>query len=154
MPPFDICISRLLSLLPIDCLYSLEAVRSESLNKCKILKYILWPLLLHLFFASKCGIYVHIIYVMYLAGITFIFDPSTAGNVVCSWGRGEDGQLGHGDTDDRFLPTKLSALDGQDIVSITCGADHTMAHSESGREVYSWGWSVLHLSYFSVFCHN
>ncbi|RZB94496.1 Ultraviolet-B receptor UVR8 [Glycine soja] len=56
------------------------------------------------------------------------------GNVVCSWGRVEDGQLGHGDTDDRLLPTKLSALDGQDIICVTCGADHTMARSESGRD--------------------
>ncbi|KAK8472662.1 hypothetical protein PHAVU_002G274700 [Phaseolus vulgaris] len=63
-----------------------------------------------------------------------------SGNVVCSWGQGEDGQLGHGDTDDRLLPTKLSALDDQDIISVTCGADHTMARSESGRTVYSWGW--------------
>lgn len=62
------------------------------------------------------------------------------GNVVCSWGRGEDGQLGHGDTDDRLLPTKLSAFDGQDIVSVTCGADYTVARSESGKDVYSWGW--------------
>ncbi|KAL2342893.1 hypothetical protein Fmac_004178 [Flemingia macrophylla] len=63
-----------------------------------------------------------------------------SGNVVCSWGRGEDGQLGHGDTDDRLLPTKLSALDGQDITRVTCGADHTMACSESDKAVYSWGW--------------
>ncbi|KAL1326783.1 hypothetical protein AAHE18_13G253000 [Arachis hypogaea] len=63
-----------------------------------------------------------------------------SGNVVCSWGRGEDGQLGHGDTDDRLLPTKVSALEGQDIVAITCGADHTVAHSVSGKGVYSWGW--------------
>ncbi|KAL5174055.1 Ultraviolet-B receptor UVR8 [Glycine soja] len=70
------------------------------------------------------------------------------GNVVCSWGRVEDGQLGHGDTDDRLLPTKLSALDGQDIICVTCGADHTMARSESGRDVYSWGWYyALHLNY-------
>ncbi|KEH16774.1 chromosome condensation regulator RCC1 repeat protein [Medicago truncatula] len=62
------------------------------------------------------------------------------GNVVCSWGRGEDGQLGHGDTDDRLLPTKLSAFDGQDIVSVTCGADYTVARSKSGKDVYSWGW--------------
>ncbi|AET04805.2 chromosome condensation regulator RCC1 repeat protein [Medicago truncatula] len=61
------------------------------------------------------------------------------GNVVCSWGRGEDGQLGHGDTDDRLLPTKLSAFDGQDIVSVTCGADYTVARSKSGKDVYSWG---------------
>lgn len=66
-----------------------------------------------------------------------------AGNIVCSWGRGEDGQLGHGDAEDRPSPTQLSALDGHDIVSVTCGADHTIAYSESRMEVYSWGWSVL-----------
>ena len=85
------------------------------------------------------------------------FDSLTGGNVVCSWGRGEDGQLGHGDTDDRLFPTKLSALDGQDIICVTCGADHTMARSESGRDVYSWGWYyALHLNYLlaSMFFHK
>ncbi|KAK2656331.1 hypothetical protein Ddye_009383 [Dipteronia dyeriana] len=63
-----------------------------------------------------------------------------SGNIVCSWGRGEDGQLGHGDSDDRLSPTQLSALDGHEIVSVTCGADHTTAYSVSRTEVYSWGW--------------
>ncbi|KAK2965106.1 hypothetical protein RJ640_026116 [Escallonia rubra] len=63
-----------------------------------------------------------------------------AGNVVCSWGRGEDGQLGLGDAEDRPSPTQLRALDGQDIVSVTSGADHTTAFSESRMQVYSWGW--------------
>ncbi|XP_028771495.1 ultraviolet-B receptor UVR8-like [Neltuma alba] len=63
-----------------------------------------------------------------------------SGNVVCSWGRGEDGQLGHGDAEDRLFPTQLSSLDGQEIVSVTCGADHTIAYSESRTEVFSWGW--------------
>lgn len=67
----------------------------------------------------------------------------SAGNVVCSWGRGEDGQLGHGDAEDRLAPTQLSALDGQEIVSLTCGADHTVAYSESQLNVYSWGWYAL-----------
>ncbi|RVX21428.1 Ultraviolet-B receptor UVR8 [Vitis vinifera] len=62
------------------------------------------------------------------------------GNVVCSWGRGEDGQLGHGDAEDRLSPTYLSALDGHEVVSVTCGADHTTAYSESFTQVYSWGW--------------
>lgn len=70
---------------------------------------------------------------------------------MCSWGRGEDGQLGHGETDDRLLPTQLSALDGQDIVSVICGADHTIAYSKSRLEVYSWGWSALHLFTFLFF---
>ncbi|OMP01203.1 Regulator of chromosome condensation, RCC1 [Corchorus olitorius] len=63
-----------------------------------------------------------------------------SGNVVCSWGRGEDGQLGHGDAEDRLSPTQLSALDGHEIISVTCGADHTTAYSLSRAEVYSWGW--------------
>ncbi|XP_021683072.2 ultraviolet-B receptor UVR8 isoform X2 [Hevea brasiliensis] len=61
-------------------------------------------------------------------------------NIVCSWGRGEDGQLGHGDAEDRLSPTKLSTLDGLEIVSVICGADHTIAYSESHANVYSWGW--------------
>ncbi|KAK7840960.1 ultraviolet-b receptor uvr8 [Quercus suber] len=63
-----------------------------------------------------------------------------SGNIVCSWGRGEDGQLGHGDAQDRLLPTQLSSLDDHEIVSVTCGADHTTAYSLSRVEVYSWGW--------------
>ncbi|XP_073124189.1 ultraviolet-B receptor UVR8 [Henckelia pumila] len=63
-----------------------------------------------------------------------------SGNVVCSWGRGEDGQLGLGDAEDRFSPTQVSALDGQEIVSVTCGADHTTAYSDSLLQVFSWGW--------------
>ncbi|CAK7354710.1 unnamed protein product [Dovyalis caffra] len=62
------------------------------------------------------------------------------GNIICSWGRGEDGQLGHGDAEDRRTPTQLSILDDHEIVSITCGADHTTAYSASRMEVYSWGW--------------
>lgn len=63
-----------------------------------------------------------------------------SGNVVCSWGRGEDGQLGHGDAEDRLSPTQVSALDDLEIVSVTCGADHTTAYSESRVQAYSWGW--------------
>ncbi|KAG8044846.1 hypothetical protein GUJ93_ZPchr0769g2648 [Zizania palustris] len=36
-----------------------------------------------------------------------------AGNVLCSWGRGEDGQLGHGDAEDRLVPTVLSGFDAR-----------------------------------------
>ncbi|XP_050205495.1 ultraviolet-B receptor UVR8 [Mercurialis annua] len=63
-----------------------------------------------------------------------------SGNIVCSWGRGEDGQLGHGDAEDRLSPTQLSTLDGVHIVSVVCGADHTIAYSQSCSDVYSWGW--------------
>ncbi|KAG8482491.1 hypothetical protein CXB51_024451 [Gossypium anomalum] len=78
---------------------------------------------------------------------------SAAGNIICSWGRGEDGQLGHGDAEDRLSPTRLSSLDGHDIISITCGADHTIAYSLSNAEVYSWGWYILHIIYKHI-CIN
>ena len=61
--------------------------------------------------------------------------------------RGEDGQLGHGDAEDRLIPIHVGALDGLEIVSVTCGADHTTAYSGTQMEVYSWGWSVLSLRF-------
>jgi alpha-tubulin suppressor-like RCC1 family protein len=70
----------------------------------------------------------------------FLVGCCAAGDVVCSWGRGEDGQLGHGDADERHLPLIVSALDDCEISSVTCGADHTIARSESTKTVYSWGW--------------
>uniref|UniRef100_A0A0E0H131 RCC1-like domain-containing protein n=1 Tax=Oryza nivara TaxID=4536 RepID=A0A0E0H131_ORYNI len=65
-----------------------------------------------------------------------------AGNMLCSWGRGEDGQLGHGDAEDRLVPTVLSGFDAAapGITSVICGADHTTAYSEDEQQVYSWGW--------------
>jgi alpha-tubulin suppressor-like RCC1 family protein len=63
-----------------------------------------------------------------------------AGDIVCSWGRGEDGQLGHGDAEERHLPTINSSLADCEITAITCGADHTTAVSDTTRSVYSWGW--------------
>ncbi|KAG2572219.1 ultraviolet-B receptor UVR8-like [Panicum virgatum] len=62
------------------------------------------------------------------------------GNALCSWGRGEDGQLGHGDAEDRLVPTVLSGFDAPGIASVICGADHTTAYSEEELQVYSWGW--------------
>eukprot|EP00271_Cylindrocystis_brebissonii_P008505 TRINITY_DN22878_c0_g1_i1.p1 TRINITY_DN22878_c0_g1~~TRINITY_DN22878_c0_g1_i1.p1 ORF type:complete len:446 (+),score=66.57 TRINITY_DN22878_c0_g1_i1:322-1659(+) len=61
-------------------------------------------------------------------------------SVVCSWGRGEDGQLGHGDSDERNEPTIISGLDHCEITSITCGADHTTAYTRDKNVVWSWGW--------------
>lgn len=83
--------------------------------------------------------------------VLWLLNKCSAGNVVCSWGRGEDGQLGHGDAEDRFSPVQLSALDGHEVDSITCGADHTLAYSEPRLQIYSWGWYVL-LAIPFLFC--
>lgn len=81
--------------------------------------------------------------------------------MVCSWGRGEDGQLGHGDSEDRPVPTVLTSFDVPRITSVICGADHTTAYSDDEMQLYSWGWyaarrrlHVLDLFWSSSFVHD
>lgn len=106
----------------------------------------------YLLFYCLFGLYVqHLQNFIHISVFISNISKFTAGNIVCSWGRGEDGQLGHGDAEDRLSPTKLSALDGHEIVSVTCGADHTIAFSDKHMEVYSWGWSVLISLFFRNF---
>ncbi|CAM6033943.1 unnamed protein product [Sphagnum compactum] len=46
---------------------------------------------------------------------------------VCTWGKGANGRLGHGDTQDRSTPTLVEALKGKQVKSIACGASFTAA---------------------------
>lgn len=55
-----------------------------------------------------------------------------------SWGRGEDGQLGLGDTNDQYRPVPVDVLKDRGVVQICCGSGHTVVLSEEG-EVYTWG---------------
>jgi alpha-tubulin suppressor-like RCC1 family protein len=57
-----------------------------------------------------------------------------------SWGRGEDGQLGHGDAQERTTPCVVYALKDSGISKITCGAEYSIAISAENKELYSWGW--------------
>lgn len=57
---------------------------------------------------------------------------------VYSWGRGEDGQLGLGDTNDQDEPQLMDALRGKVVKQIACGSGHTVVLVEDG-EVYTWG---------------
>eukprot|EP00804_Cyclotella_cryptica_P017747 CCRYP_001181-RA/>CCRYP_001181-RA protein AED:0.06 eAED:0.06 QI:2605/0.71/0.87/1/0.71/0.87/8/186/753 len=57
---------------------------------------------------------------------------------VYSWGRGEDGQLGIGDTSDQDEPTYVDALRGVGVKEIACGSGHTVVLTVEG-EVYTWG---------------
>ena len=56
---------------------------------------------------------------------------------VHSWGRGEDGQLGIGDTSDQDTPTYVDALRGVGVKEIACGSGHTVVLTGEG-EVYTW----------------
>ncbi|KAK8489469.1 hypothetical protein V6N11_045036 [Hibiscus sabdariffa] len=41
------------------------------------------------------------------------------------WGKGENGQLGHGDTDDRNSPFLVEFLEDKQVKSVACGACFT-----------------------------
>ena len=64
--------------------------------------------------------------------------PSLDGLAVFCWGRGEDGQLGLGDTSDQDEPTYVDALRGVGVRQIACGSGHTVVLTTDG-EVYTWG---------------
>ncbi|XP_073987726.1 E3 ubiquitin-protein ligase HERC2 isoform X1 [Rhodnius prolixus] len=57
-----------------------------------------------------------------------------------TWGRGNYGRLGHGNSEDVSIPIVVSALKGQHIVDVACGSGdaQTLAVTETGL-VYSWG---------------
>jgi len=64
--------------------------------------------------------------------------PDIEGLAVFTWGRGEDGQLGLGDTSDQDEPTYVDALRGVGVRQIACGSGHTVVLTTDG-EVYTWG---------------
>ncbi len=59
---------------------------------------------------------------------------------VLTWGRGEDGQLGHGDSNELTQPKAVHSLLGKGVTSVYCGAEFTVAVAPSG--LFSWGWCV------------
>eukprot|EP00899_Mesostigma_viride_P006853 jgi/Mesvir1/16169/Mv08436-RA.1 len=59
---------------------------------------------------------------------------------VLAMGKGEDGQLGLGGTEEKVFPCLVSEVSGGDISAVVCGADHTVALSAEKKMVYAWGW--------------
>ena len=53
----------------------------------------------------------------------------------CGWGY--YGQLGHGDKEDRSVPTKVEIPGGERIVKVACGDYHTAAVTVTGK-LYTW----------------
>ncbi|XP_022873045.1 PH, RCC1 and FYVE domains-containing protein 1-like [Olea europaea var. sylvestris] len=51
----------------------------------------------------------------------------TSRTEVYTWGKGANGRLGHGDTDDRSFPTIVEALKEKQVKSIACGTHFTVA---------------------------
>merc|ERR1712185_493773 len=56
----------------------------------------------------------------------------TDDGLVLTWGRGDDGRLGHGDNGWKYVPRIVDALSGKAIRQVTCGSYHTAAVSDSG----------------------
>ena len=56
---------------------------------------------------------------------------------VYAWGENESGQLGNGDTENSFTPTKLDFFNLKDVLGISSGESHTVAVCSDG--VYAWG---------------
>ncbi|KAM8933574.1 alsin isoform 2-T2 [Pelodytes ibericus] len=57
---------------------------------------------------------------------------------VWSWGRGKEGQLGHGDVLPRLQPLCVRSMDGKEVVQLAAGSHHSMALT-ARSQVYSWG---------------
>lgn len=51
----------------------------------------------------------------------------TSRNEVYTWGKGANGRLGHGDIEDRKMPTLVEALKDRHVKYITCGSTYTAA---------------------------
>ncbi|XP_073121216.1 PH, RCC1 and FYVE domains-containing protein 1-like isoform X2 [Henckelia pumila] len=51
----------------------------------------------------------------------------TSKNEVYTWGKGANGRLGHGDVEDRKMPTFLEALKDRHVKSIVCGTNYSAA---------------------------
>uniref|UniRef100_A0A8C5RU35 Alsin Rho guanine nucleotide exchange factor ALS2 n=1 Tax=Laticauda laticaudata TaxID=8630 RepID=A0A8C5RU35_LATLA len=60
---------------------------------------------------------------------------------VWSWGKGKDGQLGHGDILPRLQPLCVKSLDGKEVIHLSAGGHHSLALTAKSQ-VYAWGSNV------------
>ena len=71
----------------------------------------------------------------------------TADGQVYSWGRGDNGRLGHGDCLQRFTPTLIEAFAGKFVATASCGGAHAAAivrvdatmNGGAAGQLYTWG---------------
>lgn len=56
-----------------------------------------------------------------------------------SWGHGQYGQLGHGDTRNCHFPKRIADLKKIKLVQVSAGAKHSLAVSAKDGHLYSWG---------------
>ncbi|EGC35023.1 hypothetical protein DICPUDRAFT_79261 [Dictyostelium purpureum] len=61
-----------------------------------------------------------------------------ANGELLTWGVGEEGQLGHGDTQNQVEPKVIQSLTSFWITQVQCGEKHTICLTKNGK-VYTWG---------------
>ncbi|KAL3667977.1 hypothetical protein V7S43_006853 [Phytophthora oleae] len=61
---------------------------------------------------------------------------------VYAFGDGSSGKLGLGDTKPRLSPTRITSLDGLNVVNVSAGDEHSIVMTGEtffNRQIYSWG---------------
>lgn len=56
----------------------------------------------------------------------------TTDGEIFTWGRGDDGRLGHGGTGWKYVPRLCQSLTGYVVTAVTCGSYHTAAVTSAG----------------------
>lgn len=59
--------------------------------------------------------------------------------VLFTWGKGQNGRLGHGGAENELLPKVVEALVGHHVVQVSCGDFHTACVILNPMHVYTWG---------------
>lgn len=59
--------------------------------------------------------------------------------VLFTWGKGQNGRLGHGGTESELLPKAVEGLAGHHVSQVSCGDFHTACVLLNPTHVYAWG---------------
>jgi len=62
----------------------------------------------------------------------------TGDGFLWSWGKGEEGRLGHGDVQEQLLPKKVEAFVDRRVIAVSAEAMHSLAVTDDGA-VFTWG---------------
>ena len=75
-----------------------------------------------------------------------VAETAEGGRELYTWGCGYSGTLGHGDVNNKLVPTLVEGpLQGRRVVSVAAGGYHSMAvveTAEGGRELFTWGFGA------------
>jgi len=59
--------------------------------------------------------------------------------VLYTWGKGQNGRLGHGGSENELLPKAVEATVGQHVIQVSCGDFHSACVTTNPTHVYTWG---------------